>query len=164
MAACAKAERKYDEFHASSLEGSDGSEQGESEMMEEEGEYEWEEGESEIEYPSGEIPAPSSSEAEEGSEPPKLVPITQDAMKKKSKAKAIEESTEAKVKGRKAAAKVEQSSSSDVSDSDDWESIDSDMSSEELENREAELAQSYGNQNAHGFVFSSDLNTYRMNK
>ena len=77
-------------MHASSIEAAEnegGSEEGELEMMEEEGEYEWEEGESEIECPSGEVPAPSSSE---GSEPPKLVPITKDTAAQKPK--DIEES------------------------------------------------------------------------
>jgi len=36
------------------------------------------------------------------------------------------------------------------------------MDTEELEEREAELA--VNQTNAHNFVFSADLNTYRMNK
>lgn len=51
-----------------------------------------------------------------------------------------------------------------MTSSEDESSIDSDMDSEELEAREAEMGTNYGKSNQHGFVYEADLNTYRMNK
>jgi len=49
-----------------------------------------------------------------------------------------------------------------MTDSDAESSLDSDMDTEELEDLEAQQAQQASN--SHGFVYSADLNTYRMSK
>lgn len=58
---------------------------------------------------------------------------------------------------------IDQESSSSVSSS-EASSIDSDIDTEELEEREAEYALAQNDIHAHGFMYAADLDTYRLNK
>lgn len=123
-------------MHASSLEG--GSEEGEMEM--EEGEFEMEEGESEMEYPGEEVVISVSEEDSpnpedgEGSDPPQLVPIAASAKPKTAGSTVLGKRLrkDAKVD----VDEFDESDSSDVSETSESE-INSDMDTEELEEREA---------------------------
>ena len=184
-----KALKQYEYMHASSQEdGSDsdleGMEEGEMEM--EEGEYEWEEGEVSMEEEGGE----SEQESDSQEQPPRLVPIAAKAAgKKKEEPKVAEplkfiKGKKGKIEAPSAAVQADDDANSvkvgkkrtrvqaeiesDVSDSSsdddssEESSLDSDMDTEELEQLEAE--QEGEQSNVHGFVYSADLNTYRMNK
>ena len=136
-------------MHASSLEAS--GEDGEEEM--EEGEYEWEEGESELEESASEEEASSSNEPA-----PALIPIESESS---AKVKLQKQPVAEKGKARLAEPADESEDSSDY-DSSEEDSLDSDMDTEELEELEAE--QEKARSNSHGFVYSADLNTYRLSK
>ena len=85
------------------------------------------------------------------------------------KAKVAEKEEESKTvsktksKKEREAVAAESSSSSELSSSSGEISLDSDMDSDEIEAREEEFLHGLQS-NSHGFVYSADLNTYRMNK
>ena len=108
-------------------------------MEMEEGEYEMvEEGESWSEHPSGEVVAASGESAEDGSDPPQLVPIEVAAAGEEDIWEKDDQPEKAKAMKRKRAPEPEsESSSSDLTSSEE-ESIDSDIDTEELEELEAQ--------------------------
>lgn len=148
-AAIRKAFEQYQEEHSDRMKMG---EEGESEMMEEEGEYEWEEGDGEsVEYSGSQVVVSGKSDSEE---PPKLIPIEAAA------AAALAKKQTKQASKKEVAADAE--SSSELSGTSESE-LNSSMDTEELEQREFELAGDTKT-NEHGFVYEADLNTYRMNK
>ena len=110
----------------------------------EEGEVEWEEGESIVEF-SGDSDDASESDSQESDAPPKLVPITKTETKTVTKTKTTLAPYQLTGKKRKR-----------VPDSEESSDIDTD----ELEEEEDEM----GMRGNNGFVYSGDIDTYKMKK
>ena len=109
----------------------------------EEGEVEWEEGESWTEY-SGDDVAASDSES---SAPPKLVPIAETKKEEKSESKPKSKLAPYQLLGKRKKRPIDSESS--------------EVDTEELEEEEEEYGLS---NNRNGFVYSGDIDTYKMKK